>query len=115
MKMKMLRWMAGITCLDYICNQHARQRFGVADKLREARIRPRFSHVLHAGKDKVSRISFDLEMSCKRPKGRPKQRWLDTIHAELKLTGIHPDQAHDKAKWRQRISNADPATGREKR
>ncbi|EYC06858.1 hypothetical protein Y032_0073g739 [Ancylostoma ceylanicum] len=36
MEMKMLRWMAGITRLDRICNQDIRQRFGVApitDKL----------------------------------------------------------------------------------
>ncbi|EYC44370.1 hypothetical protein Y032_0463g1909 [Ancylostoma ceylanicum] len=117
MEMRMLRWMGGITQLDRICNQDIRQRFGVVaidDKLREARLRW-FGHVLRAKGDKVCRIGYDLEVPGKRPKGRPKQRWLDTLHADLKLARIHPDQAHDRAIWRQRISKADPATKREKR
>ncbi|KIH50643.1 hypothetical protein ANCDUO_19276 [Ancylostoma duodenale] len=117
MEMRMLRWMGGITQLDRISNQDVQQRFGVvaiADKLREERLRW-FGHVLRADGDKVCRIGFDVEVSEKRPKGRPKQRWLDTLHADLKLARIHHDQAHDRALWRQRISKADPAAEREKR
>ncbi|EYC14723.1 hypothetical protein Y032_0039g120 [Ancylostoma ceylanicum] len=112
MEMRMLRWMGGITQLDRICNQDIRQRFGVvakADKLREARLRW-FGHVLPAKGDKVCRIGYDLDVQGKRPK-----RWLDTLLADLKLARIHPDQAHDRTIWRQRISKADPATKREKR
>ncbi|KIH62007.1 hypothetical protein ANCDUO_07713 [Ancylostoma duodenale] len=78
MEMRMLRWMGGITQLDRMCNQNVRQRFGVvaiADKLHEARLRW-FGHVLRASGDKVCRIGFDVDMPEKRPKGRPKQRWL---------------------------------------
>ncbi|RCN49909.1 hypothetical protein ANCCAN_03944 [Ancylostoma caninum] len=63
----------------------------------------------------LRKVGFDLEVSGKRPKGRPKQRWLDTLHADLKLAGIHPDQARDRAKWRQQTSKADPDTKRDKR
>ena len=117
MEMKMLRWMAGVTRLDRICNEDIRNRFGVAaisDKLRETRLRW-YGHVLRAEEGTVRKVGFDLEVSGKRPKGRPKQRWLDTLHADLKLAGIHPDQARDRAKWRQRTSRADPATKRDKR
>ncbi|EYC17971.1 hypothetical protein Y032_0029g1984 [Ancylostoma ceylanicum] len=72
-------------------------------------------HVLRAGEGTICKVGFDLDVSGKRPKGRPKHRWLDTLHADLKLAGIHPDQAHDRAKWRQRTSTADPATKRDKR
>ncbi|EYB84999.1 hypothetical protein Y032_0306g1995 [Ancylostoma ceylanicum] len=61
-----------------------------------------------------SRISSDLDVPSKRAKGRLK-RWLDTIHADLKLAGIHPDQAHDRTKWRPKLTNADHASRREKR
>ncbi|KAL6729361.1 hypothetical protein Aduo_000422 [Ancylostoma duodenale] len=117
MEMRMLRRMGGITQLDRICNQDIRQRFGVAaiaDKLREARLRW-FGHVLRASGNKVCRTGFDVDVPGERTKGRPKQRWLDTLHADLKLARIHPDQAHDRAIWRQRISKADPAAKREKR
>ncbi|KIH64858.1 hypothetical protein ANCDUO_04827 [Ancylostoma duodenale] len=109
--------MGGITQLDRICNQDIRQRFGVAsiaDKLREARLRWS-GQVLRADGNKVCRIGFDVDVPGRQTKGRPKQRWLDTLHANLKLARIHPDQAHDRAIWRQRISKADPATKREKR
>ncbi|EYC24073.1 hypothetical protein Y032_0014g2300 [Ancylostoma ceylanicum] len=42
MEMKMLRWMAGVTRYDHICNEDIRHRFGIAtmaDKLRRERLR----------------------------------------------------------------------------
>ncbi|KIH68570.1 hypothetical protein ANCDUO_01091 [Ancylostoma duodenale] len=36
-------------------------------------------------------------------------RWLDTLHADLKQVCALQDQAHDRAKWRQKIRKADPA------
>ncbi|EYC21189.1 hypothetical protein Y032_0020g45 [Ancylostoma ceylanicum] len=102
MEMKMLRCMAGITRLDRICNQDIRQRFGVApitDKLREARLRW-YDHVLRAESGSVWKIGFNLDVTGKRPRGRLKQRWMDTLHADLKTVGMRPDQAHDRTKWR---------------
>ncbi|RCN32831.1 hypothetical protein ANCCAN_21354 [Ancylostoma caninum] len=55
------------------------------------------------------------EVSGKRPKGRPTQRWLDTVHGDLKTARIHPDQAHDRTLWRQKMSKVDSAAKREKR
>ncbi|KIH65377.1 hypothetical protein ANCDUO_04303 [Ancylostoma duodenale] len=113
MEMKTLRWMAGIKRLDHICNEDVWQPFGVApitNKLREAR--PRwFGHVLRADSDSVCKVGFNLDVGGKRPKGRPKQRWMDTLHADLKAAGIHPDQAHDRTKWRQVIGRAPPSNG----
>ncbi|EYB89277.1 hypothetical protein Y032_0233g3071 [Ancylostoma ceylanicum] len=117
MEMRMLRWMGGITQIDRIYNQDIRQRFGagaIADKLREAHLRC-FGHVLRAEGDKFSKIGYDLDVPGKRPKGRPEQRWLDTLHADFKLAKIHPNQAHDRAAWCQRINKADPATNWEER
>ncbi|KIH56319.1 hypothetical protein ANCDUO_13501 [Ancylostoma duodenale] len=117
MEMKMLRWMGGVTRLERICNQDIRQRFGVSpitEKLREARLRW-YGLVLRADNDNICKIGFDLDVSGKRSKGRPKQRWMDTLHADLKVVRIHPDQAHDRAKWRQGVSRANPASERDKR
>ncbi|VDP06475.1 unnamed protein product [Heligmosomoides polygyrus] len=77
---KMLRWTAGFTRLDRVRNDTIRQRFGVAtiaDKLREARLRW-CGHVLRANDDTVCKIDLNLEVPRKRPRGRPKQHWLDT-------------------------------------
>ncbi|EYC26065.1 hypothetical protein Y032_0011g1540 [Ancylostoma ceylanicum] len=85
-EVKMLHWMAGATRFDRVCSQDVRKRFGVAaitDKFRESRFRW-YGHVLRADKDTVGEICLDLVLSTKRLKGRPKQRWLNTLTAELK-------------------------------
>ncbi|VDP55126.1 unnamed protein product [Heligmosomoides polygyrus] len=117
METKMLRWTAGVTRLDHVRNVSVRQRFGVApiaDKLREARLRW-YGHVLRADGDTVRKIGLNIDVPGKRPKGRPRQRWLDTLHVDLKEAGIHPDQAFDRAKWRHHTRRADPAAKRDKR
>ncbi|KIH63202.1 hypothetical protein ANCDUO_06495 [Ancylostoma duodenale] len=95
-------------------HQESVWRSRISDKLRKSR--PRwYGHVLRAEEGTVRKVGLYLDFPCKRAKGRQKQRWLDTLHADLKLAGIHPDQARDGAKWRQRTTKADPATKRDKR
>ncbi|EYC37913.1 hypothetical protein Y032_0757g2097 [Ancylostoma ceylanicum] len=98
METKMLRWTAGVTRAYRIRNEKIRERFGIApiaDKLREIRLRW-YGHVLRANEDTICKEGLDLEVPGKLPEGRPKQRWLDTLHADLKHVGVHPDQAHDR-------------------
>ncbi|KIH66768.1 hypothetical protein ANCDUO_02902 [Ancylostoma duodenale] len=95
----MLCWMSGVTRLPRICNEEIRNRFGVAaitDKFLVCDGTATFCVT------RKSAVGLDLEVLGKRPKGRRKQRWLNTIHADLKLAGIRPDQAHHKVEWRQR-------------
>ncbi|VDO40919.1 unnamed protein product [Haemonchus placei] len=117
MEIKMLRWTPGVTRPDRISNDAIRERFGVApivDKMREARLRW-YGHVLRAKNDSVRKIGPNLDVSEKRPRGRPKQRWLDTLHEDLEAVNIHPDQAFNREKWHQHIREADPAYKRDKR
>uniref|UniRef100_A0A183FKK7 Reverse transcriptase domain-containing protein n=1 Tax=Heligmosomoides polygyrus TaxID=6339 RepID=A0A183FKK7_HELPZ len=117
METKMLRWTAGVTRMDRIRNDAIRQKFGVApiaDKMREARLRW-YGHFLRGKEDSVRKIGPNFEVIGKRPRGRPKQRWLDTLHADLKITGVYPDLALDRERWRHNTRIADPATMRDKR
>ncbi|VDO63871.1 unnamed protein product [Heligmosomoides polygyrus] len=87
METKMLRWMAGVTRLDRIRNEAIRQKFGVApiaDKMRGARLRW-YGHVLRGKEDSVCKIGLNFVVSGKRPRGRPKQRWADTLHKNIKV------------------------------
>nr|CDJ96727.1 RNA-directed DNA polymerase (reverse transcriptase) domain containing protein [Haemonchus contortus] len=99
------------------------ERFGVApivDKIREARLRW-YGHTLRAKNGSVRKIGLNLDVSGKRPGGRAMQRWLDTLHEDLKAVSIHPDQGvkwcqHiNRVKWCQHIRKADPAYKRDKR
>ncbi|VDP53628.1 unnamed protein product [Heligmosomoides polygyrus] len=112
----MLRWTAGVTCMD-IRNDVIWQKFGVApiaDKMHEARLRW-YGHVVGGKEDSVRKIGLNFEVIGKRPRGRPKQRWADTLHADLKITGVYPNLALDRERWRHNTRIADPATMRDKR
>ncbi|VDP11557.1 unnamed protein product [Heligmosomoides polygyrus] len=115
METKMLRWTAGVTRMDRIRNDVIRQKFGVAPivyRMREARLR---WYVLRGKEDSVRKIGLNFEVIGKRPRGRPKQRWSDTLHTDLKVASVHPDLALDRERYRHDTRIADPATKRDKR
>ncbi|VDO19159.1 unnamed protein product [Heligmosomoides polygyrus] len=117
METKMLRWTAGVTRMDRIRNDAIRQKFGVApiaDKMRKARLRW-YGHVLRGKEDSVCKIGLNFEVIGKRPRGRPKQRWADTLHTDLKAASVYPDLALDRERWRHETRIADPATKRDRR
>ncbi|KIH55588.1 hypothetical protein ANCDUO_14254 [Ancylostoma duodenale] len=107
MEARMLRW------LD-LQNEDMRERCGVVhiqEKMREQRL-CWFGHVLRATEQSTA---HEFEVLGRRPRGRPRQRWADTMHQHLKIVGLRPDQPHERSKWRLRSRRADPATTRDKR
>ncbi|KIH56492.1 hypothetical protein ANCDUO_13327 [Ancylostoma duodenale] len=112
MEMKMLRWIASIMSADRIRNEKVRGQFDIAliaHILRETRLR---WHSLRSARQRrhfCERI-INLEVPGKRPKELPRQRWLDTMHV-----CAHPDKAHERAKWCQKIRKADPPNIKENR
>uniref|UniRef100_A0A914WFQ1 Reverse transcriptase domain-containing protein n=1 Tax=Plectus sambesii TaxID=2011161 RepID=A0A914WFQ1_9BILA len=112
METKMLRLISGITRLDHVQNDNIRERCRVApiaEKLRKSRLQW-YGHVLRANDKTVAKMDFALEVSGARPRGRPKQRWTNTLHNDLKVIGLHPDKAPDQDLWQQRARRAGPAT-----
>lgn len=111
MEMRMVRWIMGISLLDHMTNDTLRRRFGIApidEKMREGRLRW-FGHVTRAAPGTVASVAYSLDVGGQRPRGRPKQRWQDTINADMKTSNLHPRDALDRAKWRVLIQRADPA------
>ncbi|VDO19112.1 unnamed protein product [Heligmosomoides polygyrus] len=105
---RMLRLTAGVTRMDR--TDVIRQMFGVepiADKMHTARLQWH-GHVLR-GKKTDRKIGLNFEVI----KGRPKQRWSDTLHMNVKVIGVHPDLVLDRERWRHDIRIADPATKRD--
>ncbi|PIO59515.1 hypothetical protein TELCIR_19021, partial [Teladorsagia circumcincta] len=90
------RWTAGVTRLDHTCND-------TIDMVT-------WYDMVRAHDDSVRKIALNFNVPGKRPRGRPKQRWLDTLHEDLKVVSLHPDKAQNREKWRQHIRKADPAT-----
>lgn len=112
METKMLRWSSGLTQLDRIRNVDIRNRYGVlaiTEKMREARLRW-YGHTLRSEDDSLAKIGMAIDISGKRPKGRPRQRWMDTLRKDLEAAGLRPDMALDRNKWRTLTLRADPIT-----
>ncbi|VDO77263.1 unnamed protein product [Heligmosomoides polygyrus] len=89
MEAKMLRCTAGVMRMDRIRNGVIRQMF----------------------EDSVLKTGLIFEVIGKLSRERPKQRWSDTLHMDLKVAGVHPDLALDRERWRHNTRIADPATG----
>ncbi|VDO84305.1 unnamed protein product [Heligmosomoides polygyrus] len=111
METKMLRWTAGVTRMDRIRTETILQKFGVApiaDKMREARLRW-YGHVLRGKEDSVRKIGLNFEVTGKRPRGRPKQRWAGRCRADSgqdarsSLTMVRPRSAW---KGRERLQDS---------
>ncbi|VDP05386.1 unnamed protein product [Heligmosomoides polygyrus] len=76
----MLRWTAGVTRMNRIRNDVIRQKFSVAPNADKSSLE--YGHVLGGKEGSARKIGLELEMSGKRPRGCPKQRWSDTLHKE---------------------------------
>uniref|UniRef100_A0A914WD71 Reverse transcriptase domain-containing protein n=1 Tax=Plectus sambesii TaxID=2011161 RepID=A0A914WD71_9BILA len=115
MEMKMLRWPLGLTRLDHVMNVDVRRRMGVAPittKMREARLRW-FGHVVRSAEGTVANTAYHLSPPGRRPRGRPKKRWMDCMKEDMRALQLTPEDAQDRVKWKKACQTADPATARD--
>ena len=57
----------------------------------------------------ITKLALAVEAPGKRPRGRPKMRWMDRIKADLRELGIDEDLASDRTTWRRLTRKANPA------
>jgi hypothetical protein len=117
MEMRMLRWTLGLTRLDHVMNEDVRKVMGVApiaDRMQDARLRW-YGHVLRSEEESVAKTALNFSPPGKRPRGRPKKRWLDRMKEDMRSVNVEPQDALDRPKWRSACRKADPAATRDKR
>ncbi len=105
----MLRWSLGHTLLDHVPNTKIHKRAGVApiaNKMRERRLRW-FGHVYRADDDAVAKSGMQTEAPGRRPAGRPKLRFQDTLNRDMEAVGLRPSLACNRQYWRLRTAIAD--------
>ncbi|KAF7655665.1 hypothetical protein LDENG_00052730 [Lucifuga dentata] len=106
----MLRFSLGVTRMDRIRNEYIRGTAHVrcfGDKVREARLRW-FGHVQRRDSEHIGRRMLRLELPGRRPRGRPKRRFMDVVKEDMKLVGVREEEAEDRVRWRQLIRCGDP-------
>ena len=85
MKMKMLRWACGHTRLDHVENEDIRRRVKVTEvhkKVQEKKLRW-YGHVQRGEGDHVTRRTLDMELEGRKPRRRPRRRWMDCVHEDF--------------------------------
>ena len=51
----------------------------------------------------IGRRMLRLELPGRRPRGRPKRRFMDVVKEDMKVVGVKEKEAEDRVRWRQMI------------
>ncbi len=79
----------------------------ISEKFREGRLRWH-GHVMCSDEDSVARTAFLLDPGVRRPRGRPKKRWMDSVKEDMRAVNLNPEDVMNQAKWKRRSGAADP-------
>lgn len=87
MKTKMLRWTIVAVCYDHIRSEDIRHWYEVVPIMEKL-----WESIFRRLPLSIAKIGMNIEVDGKRPKVRPKQRWIDTLDGDLKSVRLHPDK-----------------------
>ena len=112
-EMRMVRWAMGVSLLEHRRNEEILEEAkveAIATVMRRRRLEW-FGHVKRRGETENIRAVAEMKMEGKRPRGRPKLRWKDTIRRDLKAWKIKEEWATDREKWKGLCKNRYPEQG----
>ena len=98
-EMRMVRWAMGVSLLEHRRNEI----------LEEAKMEPVamvmrrlewFGQVKRRDETENIQSVVEIKMEGKRPRGRPKLRWKDTVRRDLKDWNIREEWATDRERWK---------------
>ncbi len=81
MEMKYLRRVAGVTWMERVRNEEVRERLGqeaVTDMMRRRQSRW-LEKLTEMDNERLVKKVFEDEVEGKRPRGRPRKRWIDNF------------------------------------
>ena len=109
-EMRMLRRIKGVTLRDRVKSVDIRKELGVSsiqEKVRETRLRW-YGHMQRMEENNEVRAVGDMRVPGKRPRGRPRGRWVDGFRRDLQALRITPEDVQDRTFWESRIRAVDP-------
>ena len=107
---RMLRYMAGVRWEDYVSNEEVVRRCGLEDVvsvMRRRRLRW-YGHVERRDEEHILRRAMEMEVAGRRPRGRPRKTWRETIEEDMRGLGLRRRDVYDRGKWRGLIARPTP-------
>ena len=105
------RRIKGVTLRDKVKSVDIRKELGVnsiQEKVREMRLRW-CGHMQRMQENNDEMRAFvDTKVPGKRPRGRPRGRWMDYVRRDIRKLRIIPEDAKDRTFWKSRIRATDP-------
>ena len=79
----------------------------IQEKIRKIRLRW-YGHMQRMEENNEVRAIVDMIVPGKRPRGRPRGRWMDCVRRDMQELQITSEYAQDRTFWKSRIRAADP-------
>ena len=114
-EMRMIRRMCRVSLRDKCSNEDLRQRMGIepaSSVMRRSRLRW-YGHVYRMKQDECVKRVLNFEVTGRRPRGRPKKTWDETLSTDRRLLGLKPEDALDRQFWRKIIRKPSPTQSME--
>ena len=109
-EMRMLRRMKGVILRDKVKRVDIRKELGVSsiqEKVRKMRLRW-YVHMQRMEKNNEVRAVGDMSVPGKKPRGRPRWRWMDCFRMDMQALRITPKDSQDRTFWKSNIRAVDP-------
>ena len=104
-EMQMIKWMCGISMKDRRTNEKWIRVVGVEPKttvIRSSRLRW-YGHVMRKHDEDWVKKCMEFRVEGKRPFGRPRGTWLESVDADISELEIDKEDIHDRKKWRTNV------------
>ena len=105
-EMQMIGWMCGISLEDRRTNEELRRLVGVepiATFIGSGGLRW-YRHVVRKGGGDWVKKCVEYRVEDRRPVGRPRKTWLESIEADMAELEIDKEDVHDRSKWRRNLN-----------
>ena len=105
-EMQMIRWMCGISLKDRRTNEELRRLVGVepiTTFIISGRLRW-YGHVMRKGDEDWAKKCMEYRVEGRRPVGRPRKTWLESVEADMAELEIDKEDVHDRSKWRRNVN-----------
>ena len=106
-EVKMLRFSLRRTRMDRIRKENIRRTAHVRCSGEKVRLRW-FGHEQRRDSEYICRRMMRLDLTGRRPGGRPERRFMDVVKQDLKVAGVRGEDADDGVRWRRMIHYGNP-------